>query len=389
MIDVEAVEDQLERLRRKAEAAAPNTARRPPRSAALPPSPPAQAVAQPPPPAAPSTSPRPAAPPPARGPAPHPPVPQPATAPPVDASAAPPSEPASESQPERPAAAPAAPRRRLAPRPSPSAPSPSAAGERATEPPGRRPGSRPSPARTARLEGYDRLIADLRGTSTGGTRAPGGWPGPAGGTNGSAGAGVTDVRGVADPPPASRAPRSDTSEALRRRPERTATPAQGDGRAIPEPRPAAATAPAGASWVDRWESAVEDGCDDDEGAAVLEHCREQAYVYGDVAWRAALTLLLARTGRLEEARRELAATEAAVAEEGVAAAWIDVPASLGRARRLLGADSAPAPKPRKAARLRALSGSAPPTPAPAPAPPEGGRRTRMARGVWTSWEEPA
>lgn len=125
---------------------------------------------------------------------------------------------------------------------------------------------------------------------------------------------------------------------------------------------------------------------------MLEHCREQAYVYGDVAWRAALTLLLARTGRLDEARRELVSTEAAVAEEGVTAAWIDVPASLGRARRLLGADSAPASKPRKAARLRALSGAAPPTPAPAPAPPEapeGGRRTRMARGAWTSWEEPA
>jgi hypothetical protein len=130
---------------------------------------------------------------------------------------------------------------------------------------------------------------------------------------------------------------------------------------------------------------------------VLEHCREQAYVHGDVAWRAALTLLLAQTGRLDEARRELAATEAAQAENGLGAAWIDIPATLGRARRLLGGlGPAPAPAPSASSRrkggprLKALAG------APGPAVvtgshevPESPPRARRGRDIWTSWEEPA
>lgn len=254
-----------------------------------------------------------------------------------------------------------------------------------------RPEARPSRPRPARLEGYDRLIADLRGTGSAGGRDPRGWPGSPGMTNGFAGAGpAPDVPDVAAPPRSSRAPRSGSPEAVRRSPARPS--ALSEAATTTHPKPAPAPGPATGSWVSRWEAAVEDGCDEDELTVVLEHCREQAYVFGDVAWRAALTLLLARTGRLDEARRELVATEAAAAENGVDAAWIDVPASLGRAKRLLGAAPAPPSRPRKGARLRALSGSAPAPPVPAPVvpeAPESPRRSRSARDSWTSWEEPA
>jgi hypothetical protein len=47
---------------------------------------------------------------------------------------------------------------------------------------------------------------------------------------------------------------------------------------------------------------------EDEQYDVLELCRERAYRYDDLAWRGALTLVLARLGRTDEAARELATT---------------------------------------------------------------------------------
>jgi hypothetical protein len=42
----------------------------------------------------------------------------------------------------------------------------------------------------------------------------------------------------------------------------------------------------------------------DEQYALLDHCRERAYRFNDLAWRGALTVLLARLGRADEAARE-------------------------------------------------------------------------------------
>lgn len=57
-------------------------------------------------------------------------------------------------------------------------------------------------------------------------------------------------------------------------------------------------------WFQRFWVALEWGEAAEQGE-VLDHCRERAYRYGELPWRGALTLQLARLGRHDEAAREL------------------------------------------------------------------------------------
>jgi hypothetical protein len=74
---------------------------------------------------------------------------------------------------------------------------------------------------------------------------------------------------------------------------------------------------------------------------LLDHCRERAYRHDDLQWRAALTLLLARTGRLVEARVEYEATSSRFRTIGnPPMSWIDVGRTLSEAEAILaGGDS--------------------------------------------------
>lgn len=81
---------------------------------------------------------------------------------------------------------------------------------------------------------------------------------------------------------------------------------------------------------------VLNGGDEDERYELLDECRRRAYTYGELRWRGALTLLLARLGRRDEAVREL---EATVTEcEGLPrdAGWLDIVTKLAEAASLLG-----------------------------------------------------
>lgn len=159
-------------------------------------------------------------------------------------------------------------------------------------------------------------------------------------------------------------------------------------------------------WVRRFEDA-DSGADltEAEIAELLEHCREQAYCHDDLQWRAALTVLLARLGRSEEARRELHLTEARSRDAiHPPRGWIDVPASLARASTLLaGARPAQTPEPapvradeRAVARLRARAAagrtaaerhSAKPAVSEAPDMARQPSRREARRSGWSSWEE--
>lgn len=76
---------------------------------------------------------------------------------------------------------------------------------------------------------------------------------------------------------------------------------------------------------------------EDEHDELLDQCREQAYWHDDLSWRGALTLLLARLGKADEAARELDVTlgrgRAATPAAGV---WLDVTTDLVEAAAVLG-----------------------------------------------------
>jgi len=84
------------------------------------------------------------------------------------------------------------------------------------------------------------------------------------------------------------------------------------------------------SWALQFWIGVEWG-DDVEQYDLLDHCRELAYRYNDLGWRGALTLQLARLGRLDEAAREFDAVAA-----HVKSLPLDVLTSLAEAAFLLG-----------------------------------------------------
>lgn len=75
--------------------------------------------------------------------------------------------------------------------------------------------------------------------------------------------------------------------------------------------------------------------DDDERFGLLDRCRERAYCHDQLPWRAALTLLLARMGRFDEACREFEATTSRHREAGLALS-LDAGTHLAEAAWLLG-----------------------------------------------------
>lgn len=75
----------------------------------------------------------------------------------------------------------------------------------------------------------------------------------------------------------------------------------------------------------------------DDRYELLDQCRAQAYWHDDVAWRGALTLLLARLGRDEEAARELDLTlERLLTAKVAMAVRLDVTTDLAEAAAVLG-----------------------------------------------------
>ncbi len=88
-------------------------------------------------------------------------------------------------------------------------------------------------------------------------------------------------------------------------------------------------------WVQRYWVAMEWG-EDAEQYQVLDHCREQAYRHGETQWWGALTLLLARLGRQEEAGRELSATMGGLASWPDDRNRLDIVTNLIEAAYLMG-----------------------------------------------------
>lgn len=73
--------------------------------------------------------------------------------------------------------------------------------------------------------------------------------------------------------------------------------------------------------------------DDIERYTLLDRCRERAYCYDELPWRAALTVLVARMGRFDEARREFDAT---VSRQDASQLSLDSGTHLAEAAWLLG-----------------------------------------------------
>ena len=76
---------------------------------------------------------------------------------------------------------------------------------------------------------------------------------------------------------------------------------------------------------------------EDEQDELLEQCRARAYWFDEIPWRAALTLLLARLGKVDEAAREFDLTLARGRAAGVPAdTWRAVVTDLADAAAVLG-----------------------------------------------------
>lgn len=88
-------------------------------------------------------------------------------------------------------------------------------------------------------------------------------------------------------------------------------------------------------WFQRFWVALEWG-DDAEQGEVLDHCRERAYRFGELPWRGALTLHLARLGRHDEAARELQTTLAGLDSCHDDQVRLDIVTTLIEAAYLLG-----------------------------------------------------
>ena len=96
-------------------------------------------------------------------------------------------------------------------------------------------------------------------------------------------------------------------------------------------------------WAQRLWIVLEWG-GEDEHAELLDHSRERAYRDGDTAWTGAIALLLARSGRADEARAAFDAASRALEtgpggapERGAGrGAWLDLATDLAEAAALLG-----------------------------------------------------
>lgn len=88
-------------------------------------------------------------------------------------------------------------------------------------------------------------------------------------------------------------------------------------------------------WIQRFWAAFEWGSDD-ERFDVLEHCRERAYRFDELHWWANLTLLLAATGKHEEAFTAFDETQRFVSRVPKDRVWLDEVTNLIEAAALLG-----------------------------------------------------
>lgn len=75
---------------------------------------------------------------------------------------------------------------------------------------------------------------------------------------------------------------------------------------------------------------------EDERFTLLDQCRTLAYTHGELPWQGALTLLLARLGRWDEARRDLDATAAGCEGLPRDAVWLDLVTNLADAAATMG-----------------------------------------------------
>jgi hypothetical protein len=88
-------------------------------------------------------------------------------------------------------------------------------------------------------------------------------------------------------------------------------------------------------WIQRFWAAFEWGSPD-ERLEVLEHCRERAYRFDELHWWANLTLLLAATGKHEEAFSAFDETQRFVGAVPKDRVWLDELTNLIEAAVLLG-----------------------------------------------------
>ncbi len=88
-------------------------------------------------------------------------------------------------------------------------------------------------------------------------------------------------------------------------------------------------------WIQRFWAAFEWGTED-ERLDVLEHCRERAYRFNELHWWANLTLLLAATGKYEEASSAFDQTQRYVGGVAKDRVWLDELTNLIEAAVLLG-----------------------------------------------------
>jgi tetratricopeptide (TPR) repeat protein len=88
-------------------------------------------------------------------------------------------------------------------------------------------------------------------------------------------------------------------------------------------------------WIQRFWAAFEWGSED-ERLEVLEHCRERAYRFDELHWWANLTLLLAATGKHEEALSAFDETQRFVFGVPKDRVWLDELTNLLEAAALLG-----------------------------------------------------
>ena len=88
-------------------------------------------------------------------------------------------------------------------------------------------------------------------------------------------------------------------------------------------------------WVQRFWSVFEWGTVEDR-YDVLDHCRDRAYRFDDLPWSGNLTLLLAATGKEDEARRAFDATQDLVARASTDGGLLDVVTNLVEAAALMG-----------------------------------------------------
>ena len=88
-------------------------------------------------------------------------------------------------------------------------------------------------------------------------------------------------------------------------------------------------------WVQRFWFAFEWGTEE-ERYDVLDHCRDRAYRFDDLPWWGNLALLLAATGKQDEARRAFDAAEDLVARVATDTCLLDVVTNLVEAAALMG-----------------------------------------------------